>query len=298
MAAAGVSVSPRLQSASFIHDSMGPGADNSVVIVNPNAQTIEVVMALAEAGGEQRATTSRAIPPNGYLAAAVTDLFHGVPAIDETTAVVRLSSNDHFAAAAMHFAGSVFSQLPLASGPVERYGFEDTVHGWTPGTFERSRAIRGCTISELMPYAGRFSLRCELDLDCRSADRASGEVEVDLRSNPPGPAITAPADIAGVRITARVRAPEQAAGATDARNGWQLYVKDLSFRGFSGSYTNIQSGNWSQIEATPSRVKPRDGFIDEGFDPTQAIVIGVRLGCGDRSATVFRGDVFIDAVSW
>jgi hypothetical protein len=149
-----------------------------------------------------------------------------------------------------------------------------------------------------MPYAGRFSLRCDVDLDCRSADRASGEVEVDLRSNPPGPDIRAPVNMEGIRITARVRAPEQVAGTVTSRNGWQLYVKDLSFRGLFGSFTNIQGGMWSQIETTPSRTKPTDGFIDAGFDPAQAIIVGVKLGCGGGSTTLFRGDVFIDAVSW
>jgi hypothetical protein len=298
IAAAGVSLARRLQSAAFVHDSLGPEADTAIVIANPNTMPVDCQISVTDSGGQSRSTLARSIAPKGHFASSVNQLFSAVPAIDETSGLARIACNRPFAAVALHFSGGVFSDLPVVAGPVERYGFEDTVTGWRPGTYELARAIQTCAPSEREPYSGRFSLVCRVDLNCRSTDRTNGEVEVDLRGHSPSAELVAPLDLDGVRITARVRAPAGAAGSASMPNGWQLYVKDTSFRGFVGSWSNLEPDNWSQIEVTPGRAAPRDGFMTAGFDPASVGILGVKLGCGSGSTTLFAGDILIDVISW
>ncbi len=288
----------RQLSSTFVHDSIGPADDTSVSVVNPHNMENTITFELFDANGQFLGNTDRTLPANFSFSGLVSELFREIPGINELEGLVNITGSLPFASSALHASGQAMRTVPMTPGPIERFGFEDgTSQGWIPQIFPGSQAITACMASDERPFLGRFALRCSVDLACESPDRPQGEAFVDLRASPVRMRTMAPVNLEGVPMTARVCAPSEAAGESQRPNGWQFFVKDTEFRGFFGRFTNIRAG-WMTIGTTPGRTAPVGGHMDPGFEPTQIIIVGVKIGCGGGSQDTFSGSIDIDMVAW
>jgi hypothetical protein len=180
---------------------------------------------------------------------------------------------------------------------------------WKPQTFENSQAITQVAVTETEPYQGTGSLEMTVDLAGGHPNKSSGEVIVDLRYHPPvcdpPNCISTPANFEGIPITARVRAPAGSHGDPDKPNGFQLFVKSLEISNgnenwwsFYGKWENIQENEWMTVTVTPGWTAPPGGAMDPGFDPTQIVAIGLKIGAGDGSSETFAGKAWLDEIDW
>jgi hypothetical protein len=183
-----------------------------------------------------------------------------------------------------------------------RYGFErpwydffptaDT--GFVPNLEEKTRGIIKVERSVDRACMGRYSLKATADLEGGHYSKGSGETYVK---------ITTPADMdmRGKTITACVYAPSGAGGDPRSPNGFQLFVKDKDFRNHYSAWVDIAGYEemWLKLTLTPG-VAAYGDVIDEGFDPTQVLLVGVKIGIGEKAkeGTTYRGPIHIDAVNW
>jgi len=198
--------------------------------------------------------------------------------------------------------GNSIQETSKSIGPVSlstksKYSFEDGSMGWIPQDYENSRAVVQVFQSDETAKEGQYSLKMLVELLGGDAHKSQGEVWVNMQNNPPnGEQI--PIDLNNRTVTAWVHAPQGSTGDTDSPNGFQLFVKDENWKSLYGSWHNVVEDDWVQISLIVSDTKPTDGWIDSGFDPSQIIAIGVKIGSGGDSTAKYEGPVYIDAIDW
>jgi hypothetical protein len=128
-------------------------------------------------------------------------------------------------------------------------------------------------------------------------NKSSGEVWVNWQDDPPtGERI--PADMTDRTITVWAYAPKGSLGDKNKPNGFQVVVKDENWKSQYGTWRNIREDEWFEISLTVNKSKPREGMVDEGFNPKRIIAMGVKIGAGRGSTSTFEGNVHIDTVRW
>lgn len=175
-----------------------------------------------------------------------------------------------------------------------KYGFE---YQWVPQDYEDSRACTEVLLSEEKAVQGRYSLKMMMDLVAGDEQKSKGEIWVNMLENPPaGEHI--PLNLRGRTVTAWVYAARAARGERSRPNGFQVFVKDKDNKNQYGPWHNVTPEDWFDISLKVSPFKPMGGHMDLGFDPTQIIAVGVKMGAGGGSKAKYKGPVFIDAVDW
>lgn len=189
------------------------------------------------------------------------------------------------------------------------YSFEDGDMGWFAQDYTTSQACSEVRVSDIA-YDGQSSLEMVLNLRGGDEHFGQGEALVSTEFYPPE-GVTVPIDLEGHTITIWVYAPENAssgdnilgpAGDPDNPNGFQIFVKDTAFRNEYGVWKNVVEGEWNRVTLSVSAQVPEDGlsrgYMDTGFDPTQIIVIGLKIGTGRGSTAWYEGSIYIDGVGW
>lgn len=173
---------------------------------------------------------------------------------------------------------------------------------WKPQTYIDSQAITAAFVTPYKPYSGIGSFEMTADLVGSHPNKSKGEVFVDLRYHPPlcnpPDCMAAPVNFEGITITAKVMGSVGSGGDPQRPNGFQLFVKDENWRSFYGDWQNISETNWMTVTVTPRRTPPPYGYMDPGFDPTKAILLGLKIGVGTGSTATFSGTVWLDDVDW
>ncbi len=181
-----------------------------------------------------------------------------------------------------------------------RYGFESSDVFWVAQTWKDSQAVTAVERSDgKMAKFGCYSLKLAVDLVGGHANKSKGEAYVDMRYFAPT-GVKAPVNLDNVLITVWVYVPGGAAGDSDRPNGVQVFVKDQNWKNEYGTWFNLPdyTDKWVPINLTPSRQTPRAGYMDEGFDPSKIIVVGVKIGTGTNSVATYRGPIYVDGVNW
>ena len=182
-----------------------------------------------------------------------------------------------------------------------KYSFEDELHGWMPQTFENSMACLQVSMSAENVKEGQFSLMLDMDLIGGDAQKSQGEAWVDMRNFPPvGEYLPlTPIDLRDHTITVWVFAPSGSMGENSRPNGFQIFVKDITWKSNYSSWTNVVENQWMQLSFTITASQAENGgYMEAGFDPSQIIAIGVKMGSGGGSTAVYKGPIYIDAVDW
>lgn len=226
------------------------------------------------------------------------------------------------------------SQTPIP--PLEKLSFIKGVDyaSWTTGEFPFTTSWKAQTysdsqaITQTIIKTGENSfdggyLELTVDLKGNSETHRQGEVFTDLRYPSIYEAATsfkAPVNLAGKTLSAMVFCPV-GLGNDYTPNGLQIFLKSVKivdgkevWSSFYGNWHNIwkngpdwtaakelgevKEGKWSRVTADLSS-KLVYGYIDEGFDPTQVSLIGLKVGLNRYAGSgYFSGKILVDNFGW
>jgi hypothetical protein len=186
---------------------------------------------------------------------------------------------------------------PSKCSPTEdqsKYGFEETDMGWVAQTLPGNQAITEVIWTDEQAFKGCASLKAMVDLVPGNTNKDDGEAFVDLRSNPPS-GVSAPANMAGRKISCQIWAAEGARGPSGARNYVQVFAKDSNFKGYYPFAQDIlQEKDWFEV----STMLPTVMDSTTGFDPANVVLVGVKIGARSGATQSFTGFVYIDVYDW
>jgi hypothetical protein len=177
------------------------------------------------------------------------------------------------------------------------YGFETDAMKWEVQTYIDSRAFKSISWTNERAIEGKFSIKVMANLIGDDKENSKGEAFVDLRYN----ALKdkkGPLNLSNKLVKAYIFVPEGAYGERNRPNGLQVFAKDSGWRSIYGSWINLQENEWNEVVLKIDTNAPSGGYISEGFDPTQIIVIGVKMGTGSGSTATYNGPIYIDGVTW
>ncbi len=190
----------------------------------------------------------------------------------------------------------------VASSP--RYGFECGLSGWDKTDyFETSQAIEAVTtIQKDRDNVTTTVSAITVDFtgskpDRKTQYRESGEVQVNLNSNPPAGNGTKVVDLTGKVVTAWIWASSGSIGDIGHKNGVQLFIKDDKDRNCYGKWNNIEKEDtWFRISWSIADAQ----ICDAGFDSTRPKILGLKIALGKDTIAVYDKflTIYLDNVDW
>lgn len=147
---------------------------------------------------------------------------------------------------------------------------------------------------------GQYSLEMLMNLVGDNEQNDRGEAWVDMRNYPPLAVQVpfSPLDLNNRTITMWVYAPMGAIGDINRPNGFQIFVKDVHWNGSYGTWTNVVENEWVQLSFTVGSSEAANGYMEQGFDPSQIIAVGLKMAAGGDSTAVYQGPIYVDTVDW
>ncbi|MFH0953267.1 MAG: beta-galactosidase [Verrucomicrobiota bacterium] len=191
--------------------------------------------------------------------------------------------------------------VPARSAPNLSYDFEKDTDGFVISDYTNSLAVTSVVRSTTRAAIGSGSLQMNVKLVATNAARNNGEASVDMQWWPPNnvvvvPYVVQPVNLDGKQASVYVWSPAGARGTNAAPNGFQLFVKDDSFRAEMGTWTPVCEGVWQKVKLTPSTVAPTNGSMQPGFDPTRIRTIGIKYAAGTNKISAnYTGPIYVDA---
>jgi len=177
-----------------------------------------------------------------------------------------------------------------------KYHFEPNKQGWT-NTVSSGNA--GVTNTVRDNTRSRFGNAC-LKIDYKiNSTNPNGEAWVDMTINKPtGEPNNPPLDFTNVPVNLWVYTPKSAIGDPSRPNGYQIFFKDNSWRGWYGPWINVTDGTnkWMRLEVTIGQTSP--SYVDAGFNPHQIRVVGLKFARGGGSSWSGNGSIWLDSVNW
>ena len=131
-------------------------------------------------------------------------------------------------------------------------------------------------------------------------NKSKGEAWVNMEDDPPE-GIQIPINLKDIPITMSIFAPSGSKGSRKKPNGFQIFVKDENWNSQYSKWHNItQQNKWEDFSFAPSSTKPKGmgSYMDDDFDPTKIIAIGLKMGTGKKSKSKYNGSIYLDAVKW
>ena len=166
------------------------------------------------------------------------------------------------------------------------YDFESGTDGWTAQTYSDSQAISAVAQSSAQAKSGSYSLAGTTHLVPGNANYSKGEVKIERGA-------ANALNLQGILASVSVYGPTGAAGTNSSSpNGWQMFFKDTNWKSWYGPWSNLTENSWTTLSATLGSTTP--DFVDSGFDPTQIMVMGVKLGTGASSTGTYDGLIYVD----
>ncbi|MDD4879874.1 MAG: PEP-CTERM sorting domain-containing protein [Candidatus Omnitrophica bacterium] len=166
------------------------------------------------------------------------------------------------------------------------YDFETGTEGWTFQTYADSQAISTASQSTDQALTGSNSLAGTTHLVPGDVNFSKGELLVTrTQANK--------LNLEGLTATVGVFGPTGAAGTNpSSSNGWQMFFKDVNYKSWYGPWQNLVENNWTTLSSTLGTTTP--DFVDAGFDATQIVTLGVKIGTGGSATGVYDGPVYVD----
>ena len=168
------------------------------------------------------------------------------------------------------------------------FNFENESGFWAAQTYPGSEACKSVSVSDEQAQEGRHSLKMMFHLVGGDAHDSCGEAWASIGTQ----------NLTGQTVTGWIYAPQNSAGDPEHPNGYQLFVKDSQWHSEYGSLTGIVEGQWVKLSLTVGKTKPDNGWVDEQFNPTQTMVVGVKVAAGNGSTSTYDGPIYLDAVRW
>lgn len=166
--------------------------------------------------------------------------------------------------------------------------------GWQPQTYQNSQGISKVIRSDEYSYnKSGHSLKLFTTLEGNSSNNSKGEVFVDLRYHTPS-GMNKPSNWDGITLECWIYAPPGSGGDGDSPNGLQIFIKDSQWRNEYGPWVNIEEGRWNKVSLKVSSQTPTSGVMDQGFDPIDINLLGIKAAIGSKSSSSFEGAFFLD----
>lgn len=201
--------------------------------------------------------------------------------------------------------------LPLTPSPISftpttsaqtgpMYSFENFANGWTCQAYYSTMACIQASNSTDEIKDGQFSLEVQMNLIGDNEQNNRGEVWVDMRNYPPSTAQGpfSSLNLSNHTITMWVYAPTGAIGDTNRPNGLQIFVKDIHYNGSYSAWENVVENEWVQLSFTVNNSVVENGYMEQGFDPTQIVAVGLKMGAGKGSIAGYQGSIYVDTIDW
>lgn len=188
------------------------------------------------------------------------------------------------------------------------FEFDDAggLDGWEKQTYFDSQSASAISLSNVQTYlASPMSMRMDVDLRFGNANLSKGEAFVTF-ANAPTNGGREFRSLNSVVITALVFCPVGAGGPhVSNKNGIQLFVKDGNFRSQYGPFfavgTTIPEGSWQIVTMTVNANGAGNAFTTAGFDPTNIIIAGIKIGTSGSNPGViqtYAGPIYVDHISY
>lgn len=185
------------------------------------------------------------------------------------------------------------------------YNFESGLtDGWIASTYSDSQAVSALAASAEQAAAGDYSLKMSVQLVAKSANLSKGEAYVDMRRHRPYNTGRVPVSLKNRTVSFWTFVPAELKGELpSAPNGIQVLLKDVNFLNWYSSFIKvadtIATNTWYKIEVPVSTAAGNYGFMDDGFDPENVIIMGVKIGTADAATNVnVVSGMYIDSISW
>lgn len=196
------------------------------------------------------------------------------------------------------------SQTPLPSPTLvpstSKYSFENEFNGWINQIYPNAMACFQVSQSDELSKDGHFSLKLDIKLIGNDEHNSQGEAWVDMKNFPPndGAHLFEPINLTNQTIYMWVFAPSGAMGDNSKPNGFQIFVKDINWKSSYSAWTNVVENQWVELSFTVTTIAVENGDMSQGFDPSQIIAVGIKMGAGGESTAIYHGPIYIDAVDW
>lgn len=190
-----------------------------------------------------------------------------------------------------------------------KFGFETGTQGWKSQNWKDFRGGIGVEQTTEYSKSGSYALLLNCNISGNSSTNSEAGAFVDFREGIYAPNINAPVDLEEKTIKCWILIPSsEADGDPHQPNGVQLFVKSIKNEGTSneqlfseyGAWYDLpgRTGSWFEITLEPGIETPEGGFSEEGFDPKNIVVIGIKIAIGTGSSSSFQGPLFIDDIDW
>jgi len=190
--------------------------------------------------------------------------------------------------------------VQMSSKDTAKFNFENGEQDWKSQNWKDFRGNYGVEQTSVYSKSGLHALLFE----CDSTKNSKREAFVDLRKE-----FNAPLNLEGKSIKCWVLIfPSDAGNDGDRPDGVQLFVTSIKKEGtsneqlfteFGSSYSiKDRKGIWFEITLNPSIETPEGGYIEQGFDPKNIVIMGIRITNGTGSSSSFKGSLYIDDIDW
>ncbi|MFH1593184.1 MAG: peptidoglycan-binding protein [Candidatus Omnitrophota bacterium] len=158
---------------------------------------------------------------------------------------------------------------------------------WTAQTYYSDQAI----------YETRGELELPFKLKGGSKTQSKGEAFIDLRYADLEGLGRGPHDMSGIEIKIVVKVP--AGLVSSPFNGLQIFAKSGDkWQSQYSKWRNIDTAGEIELTFTPTRPdQDPQGWSDPGFDPTDVVAIGLKLGSGGGSTLAHEGVLKVKSVT-
>ena len=177
-----------------------------------------------------------------------------------------------------------------------KFDFETGTQGWLSQNWQDFRGSYGVEQTSENSISGSYALV----LDCNS--NSKGEAYVDLRKE-----FKSPQNLDGKTIKCWVLIPSTQDNDILQQIGVQLFVKSVKNENTANEqwfseYSTINdlsglTGSWYKITLKPG-IETKKGYVEQGFDPKNIAVIGIKIASEKGSPSDFKGKLFIDGIDW
>ncbi|MDD5633687.1 MAG: cellulase family glycosylhydrolase [Candidatus Omnitrophica bacterium] len=161
---------------------------------------------------------------------------------------------------------------------------------WTVQDYVDSQAVKG---------AKRTPNGIEMDvkIDGNSPNNSKGELYLDLDSIQLPGMSKGPQDLSGSQVKLRIKVPRKM--VSRPFNGVQIFCKSVKNGKWSsqyGKWQNIAQDGVMEVVYTPTlRDQDPQAWCEEGFDPTNIRMLGIKVAAGGGSTTVYEGPITIES---
>jgi len=134
-------------------------------------------------------------------------------------------------------------------------------------------------------------LTIDADIDGSVSSHKQGEIFLDLQYNAGN--VSGPLSLKDQEISFLIKLPE---GALADGNPLivQVFAKDNEWRSQYGTEVTItKDGSWYKVSLSPSETNPPWGITDDGFDPDNVRLIGIRIKTPYDNASVYDGSILV-----